>query len=108
MRCLFSGLGVGDLHRIGAVAVAIGSGVDLFEFDLAIQDALFPRLVLGFGGSVGVEVKSRRKSGIGTGAATHAGAGLHEQSIVPNTVQGIIPKGSAHLPPSVRSPPGCG
>ena len=38
-------LGAGDLHRIGAVAVAVGRGVDLFELDFAVQHLLFPGLL---------------------------------------------------------------
>ena len=41
-----------DLHRIGAVAVAEGSGVDLFELDLAGQHLALPGLLRGL---VGVE-----------------------------------------------------
>ena len=33
------------LHRIGTVAVAGRGGVDLLKFDLAVQDAVFPRLI---------------------------------------------------------------
>src|SRR5260370_22533810 len=37
----------GDLHRIGAVAVAEGGGVDLFELDFAAQHLGLPSLLLG-------------------------------------------------------------
>src|SRR4029077_3886702 len=39
-----------DLHRIGAVAVAEGRGVDLFELDLAGEHLALPGLLLGDAG----------------------------------------------------------
>src|ERR1700751_1509324 len=44
--------GRSDLHRIGAVALAERSGIDLFELDLARQHLALPGLL---GGLVGVE-----------------------------------------------------
>ena len=37
----------GDLHRIGAVTVAEGGGVDFFELDFAVQHLGFPGFLLG-------------------------------------------------------------
>src|SRR6516225_10188675 len=40
----------GDLHRIGAVAVAERRGVDFFELDFAVQYPRFPCILLGHSG----------------------------------------------------------
>src|SRR6202022_152230 len=39
-----------DLHRVGAVAVAEGGGVDLLELDLASEHLALPGLLLGDAG----------------------------------------------------------